>query len=55
MNSSNTARAALMQMLTGYWTTQVIYVAAKLGIADLLEHGPKTSDELAISTGTHAP
>lgn len=54
MNPSNNERATLMQMLTGYWTTQILYVAAKLGIADLLEHGPKTSDELAISTGLHA-
>ena len=51
MNPSDTARATMMHMLTGYWTTQIIYVAAKLGIADLLEYGPKTSDELAISTG----
>ena len=55
MNPSNNERATLMQMLTGYWTTQILYVAAKLGIADLLEHGHKTSDELAISTGSHAP
>jgi ubiquinone/menaquinone biosynthesis C-methylase UbiE len=55
MDQSNTTRTKLLHMLTGYWSTQVIYVAAKLGIADLLEHGPKTSDELAISTGTHAP
>ena len=55
MDASNTARTTLLHMLTGYWSTQIIYVAAKLGIADLLEHGPKTSEELAISTGTHAP
>jgi ubiquinone/menaquinone biosynthesis C-methylase UbiE len=55
MNPSNNERAILMQMLTGYWTTQILYVAAKLGIADLLEHGPKTSAELAIATGSHAP
>ena len=28
-------------------------VAAKLGIADLLKDGPKSSDELAQATGTH--
>jgi ubiquinone/menaquinone biosynthesis C-methylase UbiE len=55
MNLNNTARATLMQMLTGYWTTQILYVAAKLGIADLLEQGPKTSEELASASGTHAP
>ena len=35
--------------------TQCIYVAAKLGIADLLKDGPRTSEDLAQATGTHAP
>lgn len=55
MTTNDTAPAVLLQMLTGSWTTQIIYVAAKLGIADLLEQDPRTSDELAMSTGTHAP
>lgn len=37
----------MMQMITGKWITQAIYVAAKLGIADLLKDGPKTSAQLA--------
>jgi hypothetical protein len=41
-------------MITGYWTSQAIYVAANLGIADLLVDGPKTAVELAQATGTHA-
>src|SRR5579862_9026554 len=45
----------ILQMLTGYWMSQAIYVAAKLGIADLLRGGPQTSAELANATGTHAP
>lgn len=45
---------ALLQMTTGYWLTQSIYVAAKLGIADLLKEHPKTAAELAIATDTHA-
>jgi SAM-dependent methyltransferase len=40
-------------MVSGYWTSQVLYVAAKLGLADLLKEGPKTADELASSTQTH--
>ncbi|MGE5655628.1 MAG: methyltransferase [Actinomycetota bacterium] len=44
---------ALLQMTTGYWLTQSIYVAAKLGIADLLKEHPKTAAELAIATNTH--
>src|SRR5215210_1425125 len=49
------AQAALQQMTNGYWTTQIIYVAAKLGIADVLEDGPQTIDALARATRTHAP
>jgi hypothetical protein len=44
---------ALLQLVTGYWVSQTIYVAAKLGIADLLKDGPQHSDELAQATGTH--
>ncbi|MCP4540330.1 MAG: methyltransferase [Chloroflexi bacterium] len=44
-------RLALLQMITGFWISQAIYVAAKLGIADLLKDGPKGSDELAKSAG----
>lgn len=45
---------ALMQMVTGYVISQAIYVAAKLGIADLLKDGPKSSDELAKVVGADA-
>jgi DNA-binding IclR family transcriptional regulator len=34
---------------------QAISVAAKLGIADLLDERPHTADELAEATGAHAP
>lgn len=46
---------ALQELIQGYQVTKCIYVAAKLGIADLLKDGPRTSDELAQVTGTHAP
>jgi O-methyltransferase/methyltransferase family protein len=49
------AQAALRQMTNGYWVTQIIYVAARLGIADLLDDGPQAIDVLAESTGTHEP
>jgi hypothetical protein len=39
-------------MLTGYWTSQSIYAAAKLGLADLVKDGPKTAEQLAAATGT---
>ena len=46
---------ALFQAATGYWASQAIYVAAKLGIADLLKEGPSTCGDLAQATATHAP
>ena len=44
----------IRRLLTGYWLSQAVYVAAKLGIADLVNHGPKAADDLARSTGVHA-
>jgi len=46
---------AMLQMIQGFWVSRAIYVAAKLGIPDLLKDGPKSPDELAHATGTHAP
>ena len=43
----------LLQMMTGGWITQAIYVAAELGIADLLVDGPLTAEELAEKTNSH--
>jgi hypothetical protein len=44
----------LFRMVTGYYLARAIYVAAKLGIADLLAEGARRYDELARATGTHA-
>src|SRR5579862_3984516 len=44
---------ALLQMAMGYWESQTVYVAAKLGIADLLKDGPRSSFDLAQVTRTH--
>ena len=46
---------ALRRLVNGYQVTQAIHVAATLGIAELLRDGPRTSDELAAETQTHAP
>lgn len=54
-NQAMPPQLAVLQMATGYWVSQSIYVAAKLGIADLLKDSPKSCDELATATGTHAP
>jgi hypothetical protein len=49
------AAERMNQMLTGYWTTQAVYVAAKLGLANLLAQAPRSAEDLAKTTGTHAP
>src|ERR1700686_4950266 len=51
----NPSPPVLFQMATGYWVCQAIYVAAKLGIADLLKDGPQSCVALAASTGSDAP
>lgn len=43
----------LFHLVGGYWHTQAIYVAAKLRIADHLNDGPRTMEELAEATGAH--
>jgi hypothetical protein len=49
-----TPQDRMARMITGSWVSQMVYVAAKLGLADVLACGPKTADELAQSTGTDA-
>jgi hypothetical protein len=41
----------LRQLIMGFRTTQLIHVAAKLGIADELAHSPRTARELATIVG----
>ena len=43
----------LTQMAFGALLTQALYVAAKLGVADLLASGPRPVAELAAETETH--
>ncbi len=43
----------LSRLMIGGWMTQAIYVAAELGIADLLTDGPKTAEELAERANAH--
>lgn len=45
----------MLQIISGFWVARCVYVAAKLGIADLINDEPKTADELANATGTHGP
>lgn len=45
--------ATRLRNLLSYNTTQMLYVAAKLGIADLLVAGARSSDDLAAAAGAH--
>lgn len=46
--------AELMRLVNGYRVSQAIHVAATLGIADLLKEGPRSADDLAAATDSHA-
>ena len=41
--------------ITGYWVSQMVFVVARLGIADVLAKGPKTPEAIAERVGAHAP
>jgi hypothetical protein len=43
--------ATLARLINGFQVSQAIHVAATLGLADALAHGPATSSELAATTG----
>jgi hypothetical protein len=43
--------AQMMQIITGYWTSQTVGTAARLGIADALASGPRKSEDLANAIG----
>lgn len=45
----------LYQLATGHYISRALFVAAKLGIADLLKDEPRNHDDLAKVTETHAP
>ena len=48
-------QAQLMQMAMGFMMSDLLGTAVKLKLADHLADGPKTAEELAGPTGTHAP
>ena len=51
-NETSETRVELLKMINGYWLTQAVYVAAKLGIPDLVAQKPKTAQEIAESCHT---
>jgi len=44
---------AVLELATGAWTTQIIWVAAKLGVADQLSSGPRRPADIAERVGAH--
>ncbi|MDP1622163.1 MAG: methyltransferase [Bacteroidales bacterium] len=56
LNFANRLAPPFLQVLeaaAGTMSTQVIYAAAKLNLADLLKNGPKRVDDLAQETGSN--
>ncbi len=51
MNQIHNYGQTLNRILGGYWVAQAIYVAAELGVADVLGHGPLTIVQLAQTAG----
>ena len=51
--ASPPAPTALHDLITSQRITAVIYVAARLGVADCLAGGAKSSGDLAQETGAH--
>jgi hypothetical protein len=47
--------ARLLEMVMGPVISRMVYLAASLNLADRVAEGPKTAEELAQATGTHAP
>ena len=50
MNQTDADR--MMQMITGYWVTQVVHAAARFSIADHLAKAPATAEDIADAEGT---
>lgn len=44
----------LLELMRGYRQPRALHLVVELGIADLLREGPKSADELAAATGSHA-
>jgi SAM-dependent methyltransferase len=45
----------MLERIAAYWQSQLVFVAAKLGVADALVAGPLTVNEIAARVGAHPP
>ena len=55
VSSTAESRRRLLELIQGYRVTQVLYVAASLGVAEALAGGARTSHELAAAVGAPEP
>ena len=51
MTVASGTRDLVAGLMDGYLSTQLLYVAARLGLADLLANGPQSADRLAAAAG----
>jgi hypothetical protein len=51
---SESSSSALLEIIYGDKKSQALFVAAKLGIADILTNDPTTTDELAKTTSVNS-
>jgi hypothetical protein len=45
----------IFQLLAGKWISRALSVAAELGVADVMESGPRSAEELALAVKADAP
>src|SRR2546428_3602427 len=49
------AHVGMFQMLNGFFVVGAVSCLARLGVPDLVEHGPRSAEELAAEIGADAP
>ena len=45
----------MLALIDGFRVSQIVWAAAALAIPDMLSDGPRTAEDLAVRTRTHAP
>jgi hypothetical protein len=55
MSDSSAPRSSIMPLIAGFMPARLVFLAAELGIADLIAGGMTTAEGLAQRTDTHAP
>jgi O-methyltransferase domain/Dimerisation domain len=55
MSEAHPPQLQLIQMATAYWAPRYLHLAAQLKLADCLADGPRTAEQVAQATSTHAP